>query len=267
MFVIKKVRNMNICDIKIDKVINAFELHRLKDDERKMTKRNKSGIVLIKNGKISYYQDDKEFVQTSDTAIFLPKGTSYSLYCHEDALCYIINFEEESRTFGEKIHAVRLGHKNNVIEKADRMCRCRSMSSDSHHLMLLSLMYGILADINTALSMNKQQRKYYDIIKPSIDFMEKHYCDYDIKNDDLAKISNISTVYFRKIFTKLYGVGPIHYLEIRKIEKAKALLNSEELSITEIAVASGFKDIYHFCRVFKKVTGFTPSNYRKEFLL
>ena len=46
-------------------------------------------------------------------------------------------------------------------------------------------------------------------------------------------------------------------------EKAKELLNSEELSVTEIAISSGFKDIYHFCRVFKKVTGFSPSKYRK----
>ena len=99
-------------------------------------------------------------------------------------------------------------------------------------------MYGMFADFNTALSMDKQQRKYYEIIKPSIEYMEEHYCDSDIKNDDLAKISSISTVYFRKIFTKLYGLAPIHYLEIRKIEKAKELLEYDDLSITEIATVN-----------------------------
>ncbi|MEE1042764.1 MAG: AraC family transcriptional regulator [Clostridia bacterium] len=258
---------MNICDIKIDKVFSAFELQRIKDDVRKITNRNNSGIVLIKNGKISYCQNDNEIIQTADTAMFLPKGTTYSIYCHENALCYIINFEEETQILGSKIQSVKLAHKNNVLDKADKMCGIWNMRSNSYSLILMSLMYGILADINTTLSMDKQQRKYYEIIKSSIDFMEEHYYDCDIKNDDLAKISNISTVYFRKIFTNLYGVSPIHYLEIRKIEKAKELLNSDELSITEIAVASGFKDIYHFCRVFKKLTGFSPSNYRKEFLL
>lgn len=257
---------MDFSDIKIDKVVSAFELQRIKEDVRKTSKRNNSGIVVIKNGKISYYQNGKEFVQTADTAMILPEGITYSLYCHEDASCYIINFNEETNFIGNKIQPVKLTHRNHIIDKADKICRSWSMRSNSYNLVLMSLMYGMFADFNTALSMDKQQRKYYEIIKPSIEYMEEHYCDSDIKNDDLAKISSISTVYFRKIFTKLYGLAPIHYLEIRKIEKAKELLEYDDLSITEIAIASGFKDIYHFCRAFKKITGFSPNKYRKEFL-
>ncbi|MBQ7953996.1 MAG: helix-turn-helix transcriptional regulator [Clostridia bacterium] len=258
---------MNFSNIKIAKVNSIFEIQRIKEDVKKTSIRNNSGIVVIRNGKISYYQDDTEVVQTADTAIILPKGITYSLYCHEDASCYLINFDEETELLGDKIHAIKITHKKNIIDKVDKMCKIWSMRSNSYNLMLMSLMYGILADLNDTLAMNKQQRKYYETIKPSIDFMEEHCYDLDIKNDDLARISNISTVYFRKIFTKLYGVSPIHYLEIRKIEKAKELLNSEELSVTEIAATSGFKDVYHFSRAFKRITGFSPNNYRKEFLL
>ncbi len=257
---------MNFSNIKIAKVNSIFEIQRIKEDVKKTSIRNNSGIVVIKNGKISYYQNEKEVVQTADTAIILPKGITYSLYCHEDASCYLINFDEETELTGNKIQAIKITHKKNIIDKVDKMCKIWSMRSNSYNLMLMSLMYGILADLNDTLAMNKQQRKYYEIIKPSIDFMEEHCYDLDIKNDDLARISNISTVYFRKIFTKLYGVSPIHYLEIRKIEKAKELLNSEELSVTEIAATSGFKDVYHFSRAFKRITGFSPNNYRKEFL-
>jgi len=257
---------MLFSDIKIDKVICTFKIQRVKEDVIKTSNRKHSGIVLAKNGKISYYQNGNEYVQTSDTAIILPKGITYSLYCHEDANCYLINFDEETELMGNKIQVVKLTNKNNTIDKVDKMCRTWSMRSTSYNLTLMSLLYGLLADFNTILSMDKQQRKYYEIIKPSIDFMEEHYYDYDIKNDDLAKISNISTVYFRKIFKKLYGVSPIHYLEIRKIEKAKELLCTEDISITEVALTSGFKDIYHFSRFFKKITGFSPNNYRKEFM-
>lgn len=255
---------MDFSNIKIYKVSNAFELQRIKEDARKTLNRKTSGIVIIKNGKISYYQDGEEYVQTADTAIILPKGITYSIYCHEDAFCYLINFTEETNSIGDKIQAVKVTHKNNIIDKMDKMCRIYSMRSNSYNLMLMSLMYGILAELNTSLAMDKQQKKYYEIIKPSIDYMEEHYCDSDIKNDDLARKSNVSTVYFRKIFKKLYGVAPIHYLEIRKIEKAKELLAYYELSVTDVAMASGFKDIYHFCRAFKKITGFSPSDYRKE---
>ena len=255
---------MDFLNIKIDKVSNAFELQRMKEDTRKTLNRNTSGIVIIKNGKLSYYQDGEEFVQTADTAIILPKGITYSIYCHEDAFCYLVNFTEETNLMGKRIQTVKVAHKNNIIDKMDKMCRCYSMRSNSYKLMLMSLMYGILAELNTSLTMDKQQKKYYEIIKPSVDYMEEHYCDSDMKNDDLARLSNVSTVYFRKIFTKLYGVAPMHYLEIRKIEKAKELLAYYELSVTDVAMASGFKDIYHFCRAFKKITGFSPSDYRKE---
>ncbi len=257
---------INFSNIKIDKICSVFELQRLKGDGRKTLSRSNSAIVIIEYGKISYYQDDDEFVQTTDVAIILPKGATYSLYCHEEALCYIINFDEETNLIRNEILTVELALKNSMIEKAKKMCHYCNMRSTSYELKLMSLMYGVLADINTSMLMDNKQRKYYEIIKPSINFMEEHYYDCGIKNDDLARISNISTVYFRKIFTRLYGISPIHYLEIRKIEKAKELLNSDELTVTEIAVASGFKDIYHFCRAFKKITGFSPNNYRKKIL-
>ena len=175
-----------------------------------------------------------------------------------------MNFDEQTSCLGSKIHAIKLVRENSIIEKANKICRVWNMNSHLYNLKLMSLLYSIMSDITEDVSMDKQQIRYYEIIKPSIKFMEEHYCDYDIKNDDLAKISNISTVYFRKIFTKLYGIAPIHYLEIKKIEKAKVLLATEELSVTEIAGIIGFGDIYQFCRSFKKITGFSPNKYRKK---
>lgn len=256
---------MIFSDIKIDKIFSTVALQRTRGEVIETTNRRHCGIVVIKSGKLSFFQNDNEFVQTPDVAVILPKGIDYSLHCHDDASCYLINFEEESVFLTDKIHTVNLTQKNNVIDKVDKMCRTWSMRSNSYNLILMSLMYSIFADFNIALSMDKQQTKYYEMIKPSINFMEEHYYDFDITNEDLARVSNVSTVYFRKIFKKLYGVAPIHYIEIRKIEKAKELLHTEELSITEIASAAGFKDIYHLSRSFKKITGFSPNKYRKNF--
>ena len=258
---------MNFSDIKIDKVCSAFEVQRIKEDVRKQPNRKNSAIVIIKNGKISYYQDDVEYIQTADTAIILPEGTTYSLYCHEDAECYIINFEEYSSCIGNNIQAVRPVNMNNVIDMADKMCRAWDTRTYSYNLKAISYLYSIMAEVNGAFSMDKKNVKYYEIIKPSIKYMEEHYYDHDIKNDELAKLSNISTVYFRKIFTKIYGVPPMHYIEIRRLEKAKELLATDELSVTEIASLTGFKDIYQLSRFFKKMTGLSPNKYRNLTLM
>lgn len=255
---------MSFLDIKIDNIKNVYSLQRKKDDVRNMQNRISTAILVIENGMISYYQDGVEYVQTPDTAIVLPQGTTYSLYCHEDAKCYMVNFDELTDFIGSKIMTIKLVHKKDIVDKFDKMCRIWSMRSYSYKHKLMSIMYSILADITEDIVMDKHQIRYYEIIKPSIKFMEEHYSDCDIKNDDLAKISNISTVYFRKIFTKLYGVSPIRYIEIRKIEKAKELLDTEELSVTEIAAITGFSDIYHFCHSFKKITGFSPNKYRNR---
>ena len=257
---------MNFSNIRIKKILTVYELQRIKGDVISNSSRYNSGIIIAENGEISYYVDGKEYIQTPDTVVLLPENIEYSLYCKDNSHCYVINFEEESNVLENKIQTVKVIEKNSILDKAAKIYYAWSMRTNSHELITLSLIYGIFADINVNLSMSMKQRKYYELIKPSIEFMEENYNKCYINIDELAKISNISTTYFRRVFTKLYGIAPLRYIEIRKIENAKEFLASAEFSVTEIAAMTGFKDIYYFCRVFKKITGFSPSSYRKEVL-
>jgi YesN/AraC family two-component response regulator len=54
------------------------------------------------------------------------------------------------------------------------------------------------------------------------------------------------------------------YLNRVRIEQAKKLLNDNELSITDTGYAVGYSDLTHFERIFKKLTGATPSQYRRR---
>ena len=53
------------------------------------------------------------------------------------------------------------------------------------------------------------------------------------------------------------------YVQIKRIEKAQDMLKSEFNTITNISEATGFNNIYHFSRTFKKITGYSPSEYSK----
>jgi len=71
-----------------------------------------------------------------------------------------------------------------------------------------------------------------------------------------------SSSYFRKLFKEVTGLSPIMYFNRMRIEYAKTLLQQDStLSIKEIAASAGFPDPYYFSRVFKKITGFSPSDY------
>lgn len=257
---------MNVCDMKIEKVSSIYRIQRLKYENKNISERTHYGMVIIKNGKISYCYNGVEYIQTAGVVMLIPKGISYSFYCHEDADSYVINFEEESDLLKDKMYSVKVSNVYSVFDKINKKYHTSQIDSYERYFSLMSLVYDIMSNIAKNLSRDNQQIKCYETIEPSIKFMEEHYSDCDIKNDDLAKLSNVSTVHFRKVFKKIYGVSPIRYLELLKIEKAKELLVSKELSVNEIALVTGFADSSHFCHSFKKITGFSPGDYRKTFI-
>lgn len=78
----------------------------------------------------------------------------------------------------------------------------------------------------------------------------------------VAKAVNTSTFYFCKMFKKGTGLNFTEYVSRVRIESAKNLLLNPNLRISEIAYQVGFQSLTHFNRVFKKVVGESPTDYR-----
>jgi AraC-like DNA-binding protein len=84
----------------------------------------------------------------------------------------------------------------------------------------------------------------------------------DLSLGQVAKAVNTSTFYFCKMFKKATGLNFTEYLSRVRVEKAKNLLLNPNLRISEIAFEVGFQSLTHFNRVFKKITGQSPSEFR-----
>jgi AraC-like DNA-binding protein len=80
----------------------------------------------------------------------------------------------------------------------------------------------------------------------------------------VAKAVNMSTFYFCKTFKKATGLNFTSYVSRVRIEKARNLLLNRNLRISEIAYEIGFQSLTHFNRVFKKITGQSPTEYRGQ---
>ena len=80
----------------------------------------------------------------------------------------------------------------------------------------------------------------------------------------LARVSGVSEAHFARCFRDAFGVPPHRYLLTRRIERAKALLRDTDLPITEIAFQTGWNSLGTFGRVFRDVTGESPSALRKR---
>jgi AraC-like DNA-binding protein len=78
----------------------------------------------------------------------------------------------------------------------------------------------------------------------------------------LAKVSGVSEAHFARSFKEAFGVPPHRYLLTRRIERSKALLRDTDLPIIEVAFQTGWNSLGTFGRIFRDVTGESPSELR-----
>tara|TARA_Y100000782_G_scaffold112554_1_gene143050 strand:+ start:6512 stop:7381 length:870 start_codon:yes stop_codon:yes gene_type:complete len=89
----------------------------------------------------------------------------------------------------------------------------------------------------------------------------------DIRIEDLCKVAGMSKSSFYRAFTEEYGITPVQLILEERLKYAKQLLSTRfEVSIKEVAYNSGFNDPNYFSRIFRKMEGVTPSQFRSKFL-
>lgn len=101
------------------------------------------------------------------------------------------------------------------------------------------------------------------VISRAKGYMEQHYAE-GISLEDIAKSVNLSSIYFHNLFSKAVGMSPREYLTRLRINESKKLLWNSDVPMSWIAEQCGFGCQQYFSRVFKKETGMTPGQYRRE---
>src|SRR5882724_6500341 len=83
---------------------------------------------------------------------------------------------------------------------------------------------------------------------------------------EMAQSVELSTAHFSRMFRKSTGESPHHFVLRQRLERAKEMLRAAEARVLDVAVACGFKTQQHFARVFRRMCGSTPTEYRRQFL-
>jgi two-component system response regulator YesN len=87
--------------------------------------------------------------------------------------------------------------------------------------------------------------------------------DPDISRDNIADLAGINPEYLSRLFHKETGMPLVEYIQQCKIEKACRLFREERLSVSEVASRLGYSNFSYFAKLFKKITGYLPTEYRK----
>jgi AraC-like DNA-binding protein len=91
----------------------------------------------------------------------------------------------------------------------------------------------------------------------------KHNVTRKVQLDELSEMFNISKFHLIRLFKKAFGMGPIQYHQLNRLENAKEKIKFTSTPISEIAEEFGFENIQSFSRAFKKWEGVPPTFYRR----
>jgi AraC family transcriptional regulator len=101
------------------------------------------------------------------------------------------------------------------------------------------------------------------VLRRCIEFMETNL-EGDLRLSELAREAGLSASHFIRSFRQSTGKTPYQFLLHRRVERARLLIRDHHTSLTEVGLASGFADQHHLARVFRRITGVTPSSYRRS---
>lgn len=217
--------------------------------------------------------EDQEYYPVPGQLFLMPEGVtqSYSVisdqpflkyWCHFSAkvgginLFQIMKFPhfctiERPELVNEIFNHILLYSKSGEVY-AHMMAKSKLMELISHYLMNL--------DLEQITYLNIPVMEKMSAILAYIDA----HIEENITVQDLARIAYMHPNYFIRFFKQQVGIPPIHYITGKKVDKAKELLSCTPNTITMIAEYLGFRDLYYFSRLFKKHTGLTPTEFRKQ---
>lgn len=250
--------NMIVTDISACNRINA-----LPNSSAKRTDRERTAIAIKTEGLTVYVHDGKEYVSDKEHICILPKNSSYIFNCKKEGLCLMLELETLDN-ISLPLMSVKVNNIDEIINEFYKIEHALNFKTSGKRFSAVKGAYSILEKISDQLNLEYSSPKTNELLAPAIKYIEENLDSSAPSNEFLASLCNISCVYFRKIFTKKFNMPPSKYIKMLKIQRAKGLIIGDTVSMTDISVSCGFSSIYHFSKVFKEVTGLTPSQFKRE---
>ena len=169
----------------------------------------------------------------------------------------------------------RLLIKDVVTEGLSHEPYCNESSNSALQLLLIRCVRGFLREQTAPDSLDnfnevlppeeKNKGRDYDVrFIQLLSYINKHLAER-ITLDDLVSLAHFNKSYLVERFKNMWGISPIKYVNLMRLERAKQLLQTTDLSITAIARETGFQSIHYFSRYFKSNEQMTPQQYRARY--
>ncbi|MBE6595035.1 MAG: helix-turn-helix domain-containing protein [Ruminococcaceae bacterium] len=225
------------------------------------------GLVLEGEGVFHDCDTEADISLSPGDIIFVPMGSRYvSRWQGAPRVSYISAhfifdapgiFTPHQRFALQKIRVADL-----AAREADfRYMTAHYDGTAAEKLAVLARFFDTLAEIEPAL-LRTRPRKLDARVEEAILYMETN-SQRPLSVEEVAGVCNVSTSRFFPLFRAATGMTPVEYLQHLRVSRAIALMISDNaLSIEEIGERAGFESTAHFRRIFKRLTGKSPREYR-----
>ena len=135
-----------------------------------------------------------------------------------------------------------------------------------NNLKVTAKLYIFLETVCELYPCQKKSRAYNDsrdIIESAVYIINNNYCDSKLTIDSISNSLHVNRSYLYRIFKAKMGQSPQQYLINYRMDRAKDLIENENLPFNIIADSVGYKDPLTFSREFKRKVGISPSKYRQ----
>lgn len=244
-------------------------------------------IIYVRDGKIECCINDKYYTVGENSIVFINNMEShnikvieypyrrYSILIKPDFFRTAIQNPIFSSVFSNRSenfkHILKLDypdentkmnitkHFNNLYIEVNNKYEFWEEAAKSSLNLIFILLYRKHADFFPLTTIDQSTLSIIKIQK----YIEEHYTE-NINLDDMSKLFFMNKYYISHQFKKVTGFTFKEYLIIQRISRAKDLLLYTDYNITQVGMNSGFNNVNHFIRIFKKLEGITPFQYRKR---
>lgn len=222
-------------------------------------------------GSGSVFLKGESFKLIPNQFIIIPKNTAhgYKSSIEDPWTIYWMHFTGNhaeniyERYLEFNLDAVFTAYEQHRIEKFDQIFKLMENNFEERNLELTNIkLQEFLSNFIYTEEINPSSSGS-DKISDSISFMKEHI-QYQFSVYELAQQQNLSATHYSRMFRAKTGNSPNHYFNELKIQKACQHLYFSNQSIKEICADLGFQDPYYFSRLFKKLMGISPVNYKSK---
>lgn len=231
-------------------------------------------LLYIAAGKAHFHFDDKEQVVTAGhMVLYRPKEPQkYEYYGEDQTEVYWVHFTGGNvknilRSYGltddKRVFYCGSGldYQNLFRIMINELQMCKVNYAEMLEMYLRQIF--IMLQRYFLNSLKTDNAHVVEEINKATLYFNEHYSE-DISIDEYAQNNHVSVSWFIRNFKQCTGSTPMQYILSKRIYNAEILLHDSTYNVTEIAEIVGYDNPLYFSRIFKKVKGISPSEYRKN---